>query len=250
MKKTLLTLLSAITASCSFATMATDFTANDCASNSHNLFTELAAGKVVVITWVMPCGACITGASNASNAVIAVGNPNVVFYLVDDYANTNCASLNSWASTNSITYNASFSNSTIMMSSYGSTGMPKTVVIGPNHFVSYNVSGAGSQTAIQTAINNSLTGVNEEPKADLGLNLFPNPATSSTKLTYTLTKKAEVSIVVMNELGEKVNTVSLGSQSAGKQEYELNIEKLSAGVYFIKLRAGEAVETMKLTVTK
>ena len=136
------------------------------------------------------------------------------------------------------------------MSDYGTSGMPKTVVIGSNHFVSYNVNGAGSQTAIQTAINNSLTGVNESPKADLGLNLFPNPATSSTKLTYTLTQKAEVSIVVMNELGEKVNTVSLGSQSAGKQEYELNIEKLSVGVYFIKLSAGEAVEIMKLTVTQ
>ena len=103
MKKTLLTVLLAAFAKFTFATFATDFTATDCASTSHNLFTELAAGKVVVITWVMPCGACITGASNASNAVIAVGNPNVVFYLVDDAGNTNCSSLNSWASTNSIT---------------------------------------------------------------------------------------------------------------------------------------------------
>lgn len=35
-------------------TIATDFSVDDCSGNFVNLFTELDAGKVVVIAWVMP----------------------------------------------------------------------------------------------------------------------------------------------------------------------------------------------------
>lgn len=35
-------------------TTATDFTVNDCGGTSHNLFTELDAGKVIVLCWPMP----------------------------------------------------------------------------------------------------------------------------------------------------------------------------------------------------
>ena len=250
MKKTLLTAFAGLTLTFSFALNATDFTANDCASVSHNLFTELAAGKVVVITWVMPCSACIASASTAANTVIGMGNPNVVFYLVDDYANTNCSSLNSWASTNSIVANATFSNATIDMTDYGATGMPKTIVIGTSGFVTYNVNGTISQTALQAAINNGLTGVKENNTVNFALNVFPNPAVKSTKITYTLVTTTEVTIDVMNVLGEKVSTVSFGKLSAGKQEYEINLESFSVGSYLIKLTAGEANESVKITVTE
>jgi hypothetical protein len=53
----------------------------------------------------------------------------------------------------------------------------------------------------------------------------------------------------MNQLGQKVNSVSIGKQSAGKHEYQINPESLSNGVYFIRLTAGEAIETVKLTVS-
>lgn len=253
MKKTLLLTFAGFLSTFGFAINATDFTATDCASTSHNLFTELAAGKVVVMTWVMPCSACIGSASTASSTVAAMGNPNVVFYLIDDAGNTSCSTLNSWATTNSITYNASFGNAgnLINMTDYGTSGMPKTVVIGPSGFVSFNVNGTISQTALQTAINNSLTGINEPTKVNLGLNVFPNPSSATTaKINFTLSKSADVTIEVVNELGQKISTVSLGNQSAGKQEYQINLESLSAGVYFVKLNAGETRETTKLSITK
>lgn len=62
-------------------TTASDFTATDCSSMSHNLYTELNAGKVVVISWVMPCSACVGGATAASNAVqsFATSHPAWLF---------------------------------------------------------------------------------------------------------------------------------------------------------------------------
>ncbi len=252
MKKSLLVAVAVCSTFFGFAISAVDFTATDCSSNSHNLYTELSAGKVVVITWVMPCNACISVASTVANTVQGMGNPNVVFYLVDDYGNTTCSTLTSWASTNSITTNATFGNSgnVIKMTDYGSTGMQKTVVISPSHLVCYNVIGAVSQTALQNAINNALTGVKEEAKTSLNMNLFPNPAVNNTKITYALTKSGSVTLDIVNELGQKVKSVSLGNQSAGKQEYQLSLESFSAGIYFIRLNAGEASETTKLTISK
>ena len=240
-------------------TTATNFTCNDCSSNSHTLFTELEAGKVVVITWVMPCSACIPVASTAANTALGYSSSNpgrVKFYLVDDHADTPCGTLSSWATTNSITTDAVFSNALVSMADYGGPGtsMQKTVVLGgANHTVFYNVNGAVTAGALQTAITNALaatTGIINNSTIITGLNVFPNPALVNTKITYTLTKATNVSIDLMNILGEKVNTFSVGTQAPGKQEYQINTESLGEGIYFIKLNAGEATQAVKFTVIR
>lgn len=55
MKRTLLLSLSILFSVLTFAqTTATDFSVDDCKGDFYNLFTELDAGKVVIIAWVMP----------------------------------------------------------------------------------------------------------------------------------------------------------------------------------------------------
>ena len=49
---------------------ATDYTLNDCAGNPHHLFAELDEGKVMVISFVMPCLSCI-GPTIASSDDVA-----------------------------------------------------------------------------------------------------------------------------------------------------------------------------------
>jgi hypothetical protein len=79
---------------------ATDFTALDCDGVSHHLFSELDSGKVIVIAWVMPCVPCGSIALDAYTASLGYTNSNpgrLTFYLVDDFANTDCQSLFAWA---------------------------------------------------------------------------------------------------------------------------------------------------------
>src|SRR3954471_21320085 len=81
-------------------TIATDFTDNDCSGASHHLFQELDAGKIVVVSFVMPCSACVSPTISANNVVNSyyTSNPDkVMFYLSDDEANTTCTELTSWA---------------------------------------------------------------------------------------------------------------------------------------------------------
>jgi hypothetical protein len=260
MKKLLLIFIASIaSAALSAQTTATNFTCNDCSGTSHTLFTELDAGKVIVLTWVMPCGSCIAGASTAATTVqhnYASSNPGIVkFYLADDLANTPCATLTGWANTNQISADAFFSDAVIKMADYGASGMPKTIVIGGiNHTVFYNQSGTPVSSALKAAIDNALStntaGIIENNNVKMGLTIFPNPALNNAKIKYTLTKPSEVSLEVMDLLGKKIKTVSLGTQPAGNQEYLIDLESLNNGIYFTRLNAGKTSEIVEVTVTR
>jgi hypothetical protein len=142
MKKTLLTATAILSGMIAFAQTATDFTANDCAGSPHNLYSELDAGKVIVISWVMPCGACIgpsVAAYNAAESYASTNPGKVIFYLADDLGNTSCATLTSWGNTNSMPNAIKFSSTSVNQTGYGTAGMPKIVVLGgASHTVFYN----------------------------------------------------------------------------------------------------------------
>ena len=262
MKKLILPLLFLLTGGITVngQTTATDFTATDCSSTSHTLFTELDGGKVVVLVWVMPCATCISDAKAAYDAVqsFATSNPGkVLYWMSDDAGNTSCTSLNSWASTNAIgpTNLVTFGNSgnTINEANYGGTGMPHVVVMGNNtHHIFYNQkNGSNDGVAITAAINSALatTGVTNISGAGNSIQLFPNPVKDRATLNYTLDQQSVVSIDVYNIIGNKVKTIVPGIQNSGEHTIDLNFDSKPAnGIYFIKLNAGNSSQTIKFTV--
>lgn len=260
MKKTLLTAISGLFTILGFAqTTATDFTANDCGGTSHTLFTELNAGNVIVITWVMPCSSCITGAKNAGTAVnsFASSHPGrVKTYIVDDTGNSTCSDLTSWESSNSITTpNATFANSgnAIKMTDYGATGMPKIVVLGgPSHTVYYNVANAGSSSAIQTAINNALnamTGVTDISNQISSVASYPNPSSTLTSISYSLETPGDVNIEIYNLIGKNIKTIFSGNENTGDHKISFDSSSLDNGIYLVKIIAGRTEKTIKLSVS-
>jgi hypothetical protein len=239
----------------SFGQTATNFTVNDCAGTSHDLFTELNSGKVIVLCWVMPCPNCVGGATAAQNAVqsFQASNPNrVVMYLVDDYANTTCASLNSWATSNGITNATTFSNAAVNMMHYGSTGMPKVVVVGgANHAVFYNANNSISQSGIQSAITAALaapTGTKEDLSPLSEFNIFPNPTATKSTISFVLKQPAEVIAEIYNPVGQKVSAAISGSFSSGENQLEINTTNLSNGLYFVSIKAEGKTSILKMLI--
>lgn len=241
-------------------TTATDFTASDCSSGSHTLFTELNAGKIVVLVWVMPCGACISDAKAAYDAAqsFATSNPGkVLYWMSDDAGNSTCSSLSSWASTNSIgpTNLTVFGNTgnSLNEANYGGSGMPHVVVIGgsDHHIYLNKISSSGDGAAITTAINSALaaTGVPQVANLNNGLNLFPNPAKNKISISYTLENAASVTLEVIDVAGKIVKKTMLGEQLPGEHSMDMNFEnKLPYGTYFLKLNAGSTSQTLKFTI--
>lgn len=261
MKKLLLLISSCLLTISTIGQTASNFNANDCASVNHDLFTELNAGKVVVIVWVMPCSSCISGALSAQSAVqsFSASNPGqVVYYVADDYGNSTCSTISSWCTTNGIMPTAKFTNSVVSMSPYGAAGMPKAVVLGnSSHTVYFNVNGSGNITVsgLQTAINNALSsiaaGVNEnESTVFSSAKVFPNPSNSSCSLTFNLVKDSKVKIEIENQLGQKVSDVFNGDLQKGENNINVSTSEISSGNYFINFSDGETSKKLKLVIVR
>ena len=260
MKKLLLISISVFSANFITAQTATNFTANDCAGTSHDLYTELDAGKVIVLDFVMPCSTCIAPSQTAYNIAqsYATSNPGrVKYYLSSDDGNDACSAISSWGSTNSITSpDAVFATTSVVEASFGTGGMPKIVVIGRStHKIFYTHNGAGiSSSALQTAIDsalvpaspNSVTGPTEKSSI---VSVIPNPVVTTADLVYSLPSNSFVTIQLYNILGEKMRTVFTGLQSAGNNRFNMNCTELENGIYFAKIITGEGIRTLKFSVS-
>jgi hypothetical protein len=258
MKKGLLLIFAVISSLAMNAQTATNFNCNDCSGNNHDLFTELDAGKVIIMCWVMPCGACIAPASNCATIAqsYVTSHPGrVKYYLIDDSGNTTCTTLDSWANNNAIVADANFSNSMISMTDYGVNGMPKIVVLGGGsaHTVFFNENNTFDYHELQGSVDDALaaTGIADHNPTLSAISLFPNPARQgATVLNYTLTENADVTIDIYNTFGAKVKSVAVGNESTGKHEIALDLSAFSNGVYFISLVAGEASQAIKFIVAE
>ncbi len=98
------------------------------------------------------------------------------------------------------------------------------------------------------------TGGSLPPAFELHQN-FPNPFNPETQISYSLPEEGEVRLTIYNVLGQQVKVLVDGHQNAGAQTViwdgcNENGEKVSSGIYFYKLKAGDVVQTRKMTLMK
>jgi hypothetical protein len=256
MKKQLLLIALSFISLTGFSQTAVNFNCNDCSSASHDLFSELDAGKVIVLCWVMPCSNCVAASTTTYNIVDSYQSsyPNTVYmYLCDDYANTSCASLNTWKYNNGLDNAITFSNASINMADYGSTGMPKIVVVGgPNHTVFYNANNAVNSTNLQNAINTALsaTGISTTGNSGTSLSIFPNPAAGDAEIKFSLEKSADITIELFNLEGQKVQNLFSGKLSAGNNKLKVGFSNYPEGMYLVKFTEDNKNRFMNIVVSR
>ena len=95
----------------------------------------------------------------------------------------------------------------------------------------------------------STVGIADLTKADVQLNLFPNPTSDVCTLSYSLLEKQNVKVSVYNTLGELVYLESLNA-SVGNNNQTLSIGSLSQGNYSVKVDFKNRTVTKKLTIIK
>ncbi len=239
---------------------ATNFTVDDCDGNSHDLFTELNAGKIIVIGWTMPCSSCAAPLLDVHNSIInyVVSHPGVVeYWVVDDYGDTQCMTIEGWSAASGISYATFFSNSQISMSDYGSDGMPKVVVLGcSNHKVYYNTNnnptGAGASAGIDAALADISTGSCtigiDEGETDLALNCFPNPTKGVLNISFSSTKKDGSSIEIFEINGKLLKKFAF--ENLTSNSVQINVSDLESGSYLIKVNIGKTNQVKIIQVHK
>lgn len=216
-------------------TTATDFTATDCKGNSHTLFTELNSGKTIVLIWVMPCPSCTNGAGTCNTWVqnFATSHPGkVLYYLVDDLGDDNCAGLKNWVTnagldTNKMTIFQNAGN-VIKESDYGGNGMPHVVVLsGADHKVYYNQKNSAAGTGLENALNEA-TSVNNTNK-EVKFSVAPNPVSGNLAISYS---KAIQQITVLSLSGQVVKALDF---QKGKLNPVVDMSGIAGGTYMVKI---------------
>ena len=77
-----------------------------------------------------------------------------------------------------------------------------------------------------------------KPADERDFNVYPNPFAGNTNFEYTLQQASQVSIEIVNAVGERVQTLADSEkQHAGK--YSFQIGDLSPGIYFLRFTAGD-----------
>ena len=95
-----------------------------------------------------------------------------------------------------------------------------------------------------------LTGSKNVP-AELALTgVYPNPTSGAATVAYALPQTADVELAAYDVLGRRVAVLASGSVEAGTHEASFDASALPAGLYVVRLRAGDQVLTQRVTVTR
>lgn len=98
-------------------------------------------------------------------------------------------------------------------------------------------------------ITNLSTGIEEQAGAT-DVTVYPNPMTNNATVQFNLIESNNVSITLVNALGQAVITENLGTLNMGEQNYSLNAESLNNGFYFLNITVGNNTITKKVSINK
>jgi hypothetical protein len=97
----------------------------------------------------------------------------------------------------------------------------------------------------------------EETSGDLtsdtksgAVNIFPNPVSTSTTISFSIPQSEKVYLNIFDVKGKLLQTISEKVFDEGENQIEFNAEKLDAGIYFLKMQAGDFLKMEKLIITK
>jgi hypothetical protein len=128
--------------------------------------------------------------------------------------------------------------------------------IGALHWVDADLAAYNSATAkaqVMAAYAAAVTGVEQASGVPTGFELsqnYPNPFNPTTNIDYTLSKASDVKLSVYNLLGQKVATVVDSHMGAGTHSVSFDASKLTSGVYFYRLDAGNFSSVKKMLLVK
>ena len=107
--------------------------------------------------------------------------------------------------------------------------------------ISYNLTASTQASAVKST---------DHPNRFDLLQNYPNPFNPSTTIHYNIPQRSDVSLKVYDLTGRKMATLVQEVQEAGSHSVNFNAEKLSSGVYFYKITAGQYSSVKKMILIK
>ena len=81
-------------------------------------------------------------------------------------------------------------------------------------------------------------------------NNYPNPFNPSTTINYSISEKSNVTLKIFDVQGREISKLVFNDQQVGSYEIEFDANKLTGGIYFYQIKAGNYVESKKMILIK
>ena len=101
-----------------------------------------------------------------------------------------------------------------------------------------------------TSVTVTATGINDPSATAMDISAVPNPFGSEVTFTFALTQSGNVEAAIYDMTGKQVIILKDGMMTAGINRIDWKPAGLSAGVYFLQVKAGDAVLTKKIVYTQ
>lgn len=114
------------------------------------------------------------------------------------------------------------------------------------NFLNYDILDAAAGKLLQT----NTVSTDAVKSVANSVNIAPNPTAANSSLSYNLTESANVTVRVMNTMGQVLSNEKLGNQTQGTHSFTVDSSKLTNGIYYVSLTAGNNTFTKKLVINK
>lgn len=128
----------------------------------------------------------------------------------------------------------------------------KTVVPGQSYtYMLADVSYGGIENKFEDEAVTVLANSASTPNASFNLETaYPNPFNPSTSIDYSLTETQVIELNIFNMKGELQETLFSGEKTAGQYSQTWNAANVQSGVYILRARFGNTIQTQKLVLVK
>lgn len=76
--------------------------------------------------------------------------------------------------------------------------------------------------------------------------LSPNPVSSSTEINFKLNSQSTVEILIIDQMGHIVKSLSLENLASGSHNESINLSDLHSGLYYVQLKTNSSYSCLKL----
>lgn len=210
--------------------------------SSHPLFTEPFN---IIGYWHNEVVRAIPSGSWGTSGVIT--DPSIGKSYTFNYTHT-------MAKATTVTYTNNTDDDTEYRSSKNGRGMNKYEDTKIVAFVSYYDAANDNNMAVLNAAQTTMinTGVNELTEGNnIGeVSVFPNPTNGTTNVDFVLAKGTNVTIEVVNVLGQKVAEIANGAFTSGGHSVSFDAAKLTSGIYFMNVTSEDGKASYRFVVSK
>lgn len=118
---------------------------------------------------------------------------------------------------------------------------------GGSEWVFYNPPTPGATNSSSTDLDRTISTI---PQITRIIGNYPNPFNPTTEITYEIARTTDIGLSVFDLLGRRVELLVKGKKQPGTYRIQFDGGSLASGVYILRLEAGNATSTHRITLLK